>query len=415
MEFIWLILRELGRVLVTTLTSPSFLFIYLLLFGLVTLQYRRLQTMSEPLLQGRRNIFWRSALVSTLAGLLGGVLGSILLVLLGVELTGIAIGHLWLLAILLMLIKPRFICFAYAAGLLSISNLLFAYPSINIPQLMGLVGVLHLIESLLILINGSYSPLPVYIKKAGGLRGGFNLQQFWPIPLAALITVGMIEPLGAITSPDWWPLLQGYTDFTESHTYVLVPVLAILGYGEISTTRTPRQAVRKSSLHLLVFSVGLLILSVLASYHSFFLPLVALFSPIGHEFVIWLGMRAETRAPIYVQSERGVMILDVLPGSAAYRYGLRSKDVIITVNGQEVVQYVAIQQLVNNGGKTSVLKILRGAKLLTCRIPIKGDQDLGIIPVPEHDSVAYLSVSEDSFFTMAIRLGRRIRNKMFTS
>lgn len=415
MGFFWSILGELGRVLVSTLTSPSFIFIYLLLFGLVTLQYRRLQTMSEPLLQGRKNIYGRSALVSTLLGLIGGILGSILLVFLGVDISGIAIGHLWLLAILLMLIKPRFICFAYAAGLLSISNLLFAYPSINIPQLMGLVGVLHLVESLLILINGSYSPLPVYIKKAGGLRGGFNLQLFWPIPLAALITVGMIEPPGAIVSPDWWPLLQGYTDTTVSHTYILVPVLAMLGYGEISTTQTPGQAVRKSALHLLMFSVGLLVLSVLASRYSLFLPLVALFSPLGHELVIWLGMRAENRTPLYVPPGRGVMVLDVLPGTPAYRCGLRSQDIILAVNGREVDRYLAVQQLVKSGGQSPVLEIARGTKLFTRPVSIKAQNDLGIIPVPEHDSVCYLCVSDDSVFTMATRFWRRIRNRMFTS
>jgi hypothetical protein len=181
-EFVWAILVDMGRVLVNTLTSPSFLLIYLLLFGLVTWQYRRLQMMSEPLLQGRKNIYFRSALVSSLLGLLGGILGSILLVFLGVDLTEMGISQLWMVAILLMLIKPRFLCFAYAAGILSISNLLFSYPDINIPQLMGLVAVLHLVESLLILLNGSYSPFPVYIKKAGSIRGGFNLQLFWQIP-----------------------------------------------------------------------------------------------------------------------------------------------------------------------------------------------------------------------------------------
>ena len=112
MEFIWAILGEMGRVLGDTLTSPSFLLLYLLLFGLIVLQYRRLQTMSEAVLQGRNNIYLRAALVSSLLGLLGGTLGSILLVFLGVDLAGIGIGQLWLMAILLMLIKPRFLCFA---------------------------------------------------------------------------------------------------------------------------------------------------------------------------------------------------------------------------------------------------------------------------------------------------------------
>ena len=91
MGFVWSILVEMGRVWMQTLTSTSFLFIYGLLLVLVISQYRRLQTMSEALLQGRRNMYLESALVSAGLGLLGGLLGSLLLVLLGVDLAGIAI------------------------------------------------------------------------------------------------------------------------------------------------------------------------------------------------------------------------------------------------------------------------------------------------------------------------------------
>lgn len=415
MEFIWSILVEMGRVLVNTLTSPSFLLLYFLLFGLVTWQYRRLQMMSEPLLKGRKNIYVRSALVSSLLGLLGGIIGSIFLVFLGVDLAGIGIGQLWLVAIILMLIKPRFLCFAYAAGLLSISNLLFAYPTLNIPQLMGLVAVLHLVESLLILLNGPYSPFPVYIKKAGGLRGGFNLQLFWPIPLVALISVGWVDTPGAIITPDWWPLLQNYSQFTTDQTFALLPVIAMLGYGEISTTQTPYRATRKSALHLFLFSLSLLLLSMLASRYPLFLPVVALFSPLGHEMVIWMGMRTENRTPIYVPPERGVRILDVLPGTSAQRNGLRSHDVILTLNGQPVNSFDTLQQHLLHGPKERVLEIERGVNILTLRLSVAPNSDLGFIPVPEPNAAYYLSMSEDSIFSIATRIWRRIRNKMFTS
>ncbi len=415
MEFVWSILVEMGRVLVNTLTSPSFLLIYLLLVGLVTWQYRRLQMMSEPLLQGRKNIYFRSALVSSLLGLLGGLLGSILLVFLGVDLTGIGIGQLWLVAILLMLIKPRFLCFAYAAGLLSISNLLFAYPAINIPQLMGLVAVLHLVESLLILLNGSYSPFPVYIKKAGGIRGGFNLQLFWPIPLIALVSIGWVDPPGSIITPHWWPLLQNYSQFNGDQAFALLPVLAMLGYGEISTTQTPSLATRKSALHLFIFSLSLLFLSALASRYPFVLPLLALFSPLGHEMVIWVGMRTENRTPIYVPPERGVMILDVLPGTPAGKKGLRSHDIILSLNGQPVNRFNALQEQLRDGPSERILEIKRDARIITLQVPVPPPQDLGIIPVPEPNAAYYLSVSEDGIFSIAISIWRRIRNKMFTS
>lgn len=412
MGFVWSILYEMGRVLVDILTSPSFLLVYLLLFVLVIWQYRRLQKMSESLLQNRKNIYLRSALVSSLFGFLGGILGSVLLVFLGVDLGGIGIGQLWLLAILLMLVKPRFLCFAYAAGLLSISNLLFSYPDINIPQLMGLVAVLHMIESLLILLNGTFSPFPIYVEKKGQLRGGFNLQLFWPIPLIALLTadfVDFVNPAGAIIMPDWWPLLHGYAQFTQNQTYTLLPVLAMLGYGEISTTQTPSQATRKSSFHLFLFSISLLFLSVLASRYEFILPIAAVFSPLGHEFVIWLGMRAENRKPIYVPPEQGIMILDVLPGTPAHRAGLRSRDIILALNGEKINQYYILQELLNSGWLELVLDIKRGTNLFTLSVQMTLNKDLGIIPVPEHNAPYYLSVSEDGIFGMVTKIWRRFK------
>ena len=120
--------------------------------------------------------------------------------------------------------------------------------------------------------------------------------------------------------------------------------MAILGYGEISTTQTPSQATRRSSLHLFMFSLTLLTLAVLASRYAFFLPLAAIFSPLGHEVVIWLGLRLENQAaPLYVPPERGVMILDVLPGYPAHQHALRTQDVILAVNGTEVDSYHALQ------------------------------------------------------------------------
>ncbi|MEA4924955.1 MAG: PDZ domain-containing protein [Syntrophomonadaceae bacterium] len=409
MEFVWSILVYMGRVLANMLTSPSFILIYLLLVGLITWQYRRLQHMSEPLLRGRRNIYFRAALVSSLLGLLGGIIGSVLLVFLGVNLSGIAVSYLWLAAVLLMLIKPRFLCFAYAAGVLSVSNLLFGYPTLNIPQLMGLVAVLHLVESLLILLNGTFNPFPVYIKKDGQLRGGFNLQLFWPIPLVALVSMGWFDIPGAIVAPDWWPLLQNYSQFTNDQAYALLPILAMLGYGEISTTQAPGQATRRSALHLSLFSLSLLLLSVLALHYPVILPVLALYSPLGHEMVIWVGMRTENRSPLYVPPEEGVMILDVLPGTLAQQQGLRSRDIILTANGESVNQYEDLQEKLQSRTGEAALKIKRGNTAIFRRVRINFQQELGIIPVPEPQAGYYLSVSEDGIFSIAAAIWRRIR------
>lgn len=410
MDFFFAILKEMGRVLVNNLTSPSFLFLYLLLFGLVALQYRRLQTTSASMLPCSQNIYMRTALVSTLLGLGGGLAGSLVLILLGVDLTDIAVGQMWLTAFLLMLIKPRFLCFAYAAGVISAASLMTGYPTVNIPQLMALVGALHLVESLLIFISGSISSWPVYINKNGRMRGGFNLQQFWPIPLVALITVGVIEPRGAIMTPEWWPLLREGTSLGTSHTYILIPVLAILGYGEITTTNSPAQAVRKSSRHLLIYSIGLIVLAVLSSRYSLLLPLIALYSPLGHETVIWIGMKSENRPALFTSPPQGVMILDVVPGTPAHAQGLRSRDILLTAGGEPVNSYQELLNISGQSGKTLLLEVSRHRQQFSRRLKLREDKAIGIIPVPDDGTQRYLCLADDGIFAVVARLWHKIKH-----
>ena len=93
-------------------------------------------------------------LFAVLAGMLGGLLGSLLMITVGITVDTRILGPLLAVALLLMLIRPRFICFSYAGGLLSLSYLVFGWPVVDVPQLMGLVAVLHWIEAILIALTG---------------------------------------------------------------------------------------------------------------------------------------------------------------------------------------------------------------------------------------------------------------------
>ena len=229
---VWLIM---GRMIVETITSPFFLAVYLLLFTLVCWQYKRLENLSAGLIGKQAGFYLGSAIRSSLLGILGGLTGSVLLIMLGINLNAIGLAYLWVIALLLILVNPRFLCFSYAAGILSLASLIFSFPLINIAHLLALVAVLHLIESLLILLNGHNYPIPLYIEKKGQVVGGFNLQKFWPLPLLALVGMPDIYPAPGFTMPDWLPLLREYSGISQEG-FALLPVVAVLGYGEISTT-----------------------------------------------------------------------------------------------------------------------------------------------------------------------------------
>lgn len=332
MSFPWgAILSQILTAFIQALMQPFFWIVIVLIW----LQNRRMLKIKEGLF-GLRDSTLRLVLTAIGFGIIGGLLGSVLMVVLGISLNDLGILFLWVIAVLLMLINPRFLCFSYAGGILALCSLLTGYPKLNIPALMGLVAVLHLIESLLILASGHIDPLPVYVRnRFGRVVGAFNLQKFWPIPLVvvAMVTVAQQGQAGDfIRMPDWWPLLKPLGALSAQAAYGILPVIAALGYGELAVTCLPRERVRLTSLHLALFSLVLLGLAVLAAYAPQATILAALFAPLGHEVVIHVGQRSELQGqPRFVPPARGVMVLDVLEGSPSKQAGLRSGDVILSI------------------------------------------------------------------------------------
>lgn len=286
MESVGSIWLEMGRVWWQALSSPLFLLLYLIIFFLISRSYGRRKPEDASLKDNYD--FLSSALLSLLFGLCGGLIGSALLTMVGIDLRNINILALWLLALGLALIHPRLICFSYAGGLLALFDLMGSQPAGCVPQIVGLVAILHLIESGLILVDGSTQPERVDFKKQGRTVQGFQLQRFWPLLL--VIACSSNAQVGT-TMPSWWPLLKCHPPAAPDNLYVLLPVLAVLGYGDTVTRSTPRQQVIRSARNLAAYSLTLLSLAFGASSYPFINWIAALFAPLGHELLIWLGKR----------------------------------------------------------------------------------------------------------------------------
>ncbi|NLW92112.1 MAG: PDZ domain-containing protein [Syntrophomonadaceae bacterium] len=410
LDLILPVLTLMGHVFWNAFTSPSFLIIYCLLFLITNQQYKRLEDMSA---RARRYhpLHFKATLISIVLGLLGGILGSLLIIIVGIDISRVNILPLWVLALILMMISPRFLCFAYAGGVLAVISLVSGYPQMDIAQLLALVAVLHMVESLLILLNGHLSPVPVYVQRDNEIIGGFNLQKFWPIPLLALASTGLLADPGALPPmPSWWPLLKSYSSALPGQNYILLPLLAVLGYGEITTTAAPGHRVRKSSANLLLFSIILLILSIASSYYPQMLWAAALFAPLGHETVIWLGTRQErSQLPLYVTGGPGLMMLDVVVGSPAYQAGLRSADRILSINGQEIATYHELLGLTGQGTGHFAVEVSRDNSVYHTTIKRAPAADWGITPVPEAGAIQCLIQHDVSVFSWLKHLQRIFR------
>jgi hypothetical protein len=331
-------------------------------------------------------------------GLLGGLAGSYLMVFIGLTLSGSDLIYLWPVAILLMLINMRFLCFAYSGGILALSSLFFGFPQVNIPQIMALVAILHMVESVLILAGGHLGAAPAYIKGAGGrVIGGFTLQRFWPIPLVVLAVIGNGTVQGGVEMPQWWPLIKaGVPGDPQNLAYTLIPVIAGLGYSDVSVARSPAEKSRLSALNLGLFSIILLILALLAERSRTATLVAALFSPLGHEMVIYISRRIESCGKaLYVPPPRGVRVLDVLADGAAWRAGIRSGDIIFAVNGLNLTDkqsFYLLQQEFFLPLTVDYYSRAAGKNRRSLLIP-PGPGDWGLVFVPEGNENKYVELS----------------------
>ncbi|MDI6710344.1 MAG: PDZ domain-containing protein [Bacillota bacterium] len=385
------VMTQVALQIVQVLVHPLFW----LVIVLVALQYYRVASLRRSFLPGRGGVV-RDTLVSTLFGLLGGFIGSLLVVGAGLTVSGSGLWYLLPVAIALMLLSPRFLCFAYAGGLVSLANLVFGFPQISIPQVMALVAILHFMEALLILLSGHLGAVPAYVRVSGGrIIGGFTLQKFWPLPVVVLVLVGTLPPGGeGVVMPDWWPLIpHGLPGSGKDLVFAMIPLMAALGYGDFATARTPASKSRVSAVHLAGYSLTLFALAFLAGREPLLSWAAALFSPLGHELVILIGKRLEMDAPpIYTPRRDGLLVLDVAPGSPAWHGGVRSGDLVVEVNGLPVRTRRDLAEALETPGAYELFYLGRDGRYRRETVIRRPGETLGLLPVPDGDEEAFVEM-----------------------
>ncbi len=369
--------------------NPVVAVLYLVVLGLVGVQYKRVQSIEERVYGRSQNKAFHQTIVSIGLGLVGGLLASVLLVVVGVTVSDSGIGYLLPTALLLFLFHPRFLCFSYAGGLLSVSNILFGWPKINVAAIMALVACLHAAEAFLIWLSGSGCATPLYIQtKNGKVAGGFSLQRFWPIPLIVLYLVKVpdVSSLqGLIHLPDWWPLISASPVAGPGlPVFVTMPIVAALGYGDLSVARTPREKAKHTAKNLFIYSGLLLGFSVVASRWKAFSLVAALFGPIAHEVVIKTGSAEEFEpSPYYGAVSNGVMIMEVFDGTPAKHAGLQRGDIVLKAGGLPVRTREELNHvLMEPGPVTLEVTSKRNAKIRDITVR-RTHESLGIVTAPD--------------------------------
>ena len=398
MDRIWELVKITFQAFTFMVTDLRYILLMALVFVLVYRQYAKIRQYEQEFFGLKRINPLMETITSLVYGIGGGIVATVFFILLGVSMSDAGVAYLWLAAILLMLINQRFLCFAYAGGLVGLVALFTGYPQIHIPTLMALVAVLHLVESLLIFVNGYHNASPMFFKhRSGKVVGGFALRKFWPMPTVALVGMVMITSgadFQSIAMPDWWPNFQPGLDVPESHVlmHVLFPLVVALGYGDYAQTELPKAKARRSAGMLFLYSLVLLGLAVLANQYPILSIFAVLYAPLGHELVIQFGQRREERRTPVFRGEEGVMVLAVYPNSPAEQMGLEAGDVIRSINGIETPDLSALAEQMSPWAIDPVLVVESQFRQPAQReIAYKGKiPPLGIVPAPQGEQRTYV-------------------------
>lgn len=391
---------SLSSLLLLTVSAVYAQPLFWLLLLMIWLQQRRSARQQRQMFGVTAHAPWRYTLRALIIGTAGGIAASALLTVIGIDIARLGIGYLWPVALALLLIDLRLLCFAYAGGIIALAHLATGWPDVDVPQLTALVAVLHLVEGGLIRASGADSFLPVLLERPDGVVGGFSLQNFWPLPLALLLAVPTAQPLpfaGQLAMPDWWPLFPPLNGSPDTLTYLLLPVVAALGYGDLALAERPEESSRRAAGQLFVYGTGLLLLSLLALRWSVFCWAAALWAPLGHEWMVRRQMRREmSAAPRYAAPQRGVLVLDVVPDSPAAQAGLQREDVLLAIDERELHSREELFLLLAPEQMQELI-VLRAGRVFGCsrRWPAT-PQQLGLLLVSGPRPAAYLTLAHSS-------------------
>lgn len=386
-----------------TILTPSYVLI-LIVVGIIFYGRNRKTTLMQNMIIGDS---FKSPFELTLSqlflGMLAGALGSVLLSCFGVVFKDdSAIFLLFVMSMFLMLMKSRFICFSYSGALLGIVSLFIgsaasrgidisniSYFQVDVNMLMALIAILHIVEGILVLLDGKSGVIPVFTNRDNKIIGGFAFKRYWLLPVAMLFMLSnqdfMYSP--QISVPQVWSFIKN-SSFTILKDSVIGfgAFYGILGYSAYTFTKTKNEKIASSGISIISYGAILLILSALLKNNMFEQLLLCILAPVMHEAMLRFQMYMEVSGkPKYMNNDEGMMILEVAPNSPAYEMGIKSGDILIELNDTKIVNEEDILKSLSNVTNYIWLKIknVQGKLSEVSYNNMNSTKKLGLIFVPK--------------------------------
>lgn len=383
--------------------SPSYVLI-LIIIGFIFYRRNTKTTLMQKMIIGDS---LKSPLELTLSqillGMLAGVLGSVLLSCFGVVFKDdSAIFLLFVISIFLMLMKSRFVCFSYSGALLGIASLTIgsmmsegidvSYLStfqVDVNMLISLIAILHIVEGVLVLLDGKSGVIPVFTNRNNKIIGGFAFKRYWLLPVAMLF---MLNNQNFIYSPQMsvsqiWSFIRGNSlQLLKDSALGFGAFYGILGYSTYTFTKTKNEKIVSSGMGIISYGAVLLVLSLLLKNNIVEQFLLCILTPIMHEIMLRFQMYMEVVGkPKYINNDEGIMVLEVAPNSPAYEMGIKSGDVLVELNDTKIINEEDILKSLSNVGNYIWLKVknVQGKLSEVSYNNMNSTKKLGLIFVPK--------------------------------
>lgn len=336
-----------------TIIEPMHL-VMLLVFGIIFyFKNVRIVSIQKMTLGEGLNTPLELTLSQIVLGILAGAIGSVILSVLGVTFNeNSGIEFIFMISILSLFYKKKYISYAYSAAILGaigialkfISNIteMKLFLNTDILSLMTFVGVIYILEGFLIIFDGSRGAIPVFTKKEDKIVGGFSFNRYWPIPVAILmIFTNSIAGEDSIYSnvASWWPIINNKEVLSLLATAMIasIPLYGIMGYSNVTFTQEKKTKSLRCGSTILIYGVSVALVAQLASINILGQIIAIIYAPLAFELIMRYEYRVEKKGKcLYVSDDEGIMVLEVTPNSPAYEVGIKRGDKIIEINGQNI-------------------------------------------------------------------------------
>jgi len=375
---------------------------------------RKQTAIERKLFSVKLHTWWHEWWRTVLWGAIVGVGISTVFLFIGASVNGSALILLWIAALLLSAFRVRYLCFAYAAGVVGLlqaavgfvdadslaggaAMLVREIESVHMPSVFALVGLLHVAEAALVYATAERLATPLFFEgKRGKPVGGYQMQGFWPVPLLLLTPMA-----GGAASSLPWPTLFGGA--APGWGAIAFPVL--VGFHSLALSRLPRDKARSSAFRLGGFGVAALLCGAVVYYvPSWWTAALAALLCFGlHEWLAVRDRREEAQgSPYFVHDTRGLKVLAVVPGSPAAELGIEPGHVLRRVNGQHVQDRAELHAAMRLNAAFTKLEVLNHAgesRFLQRALFANEHHQLGIVLCPDEHVLHVAEFQEGGLFS----------------